>query len=68
LLVPMASLGKHLRTLDEVSRKVGGQLDSTDALITATDELLLKSIPAVKPIFDTIVSARVRLMNRRFEG
>jgi hypothetical protein len=68
LLVPMASLGKHLRDLDDVSRKVGGQLDSTDALITATDERLLKSIPVAKPIFDTIVSARARLMNRRFEG
>jgi len=68
LIVPFASLGKHLKHLDSVSRESGGQADSTDALIAATDEVVLKALPAAKPIFDTIIAARARLMNRRFIG
>ncbi len=59
LLVPLAPLGKHLRDLDNISRKAGGQADSDDALVAGTDELLLRVIPEAKPIFDTIIAADV---------
>lgn len=66
LLVPLAAVGKHLRDLDAISRSAGGQADSTDALVTATDKVLLRALPNAKPLFETIIAARARLMNRRF--
>ncbi|MEE8154145.1 MAG: hypothetical protein V3T53_04190 [Phycisphaerales bacterium] len=66
LLVPLLPLGNHLRDLDNISRDAGGQADSTDALVAATDQVLLRSLPNAKPIFETIITARARLMDRRF--
>ena len=68
LVVPIVQLKPHLATLDKVCRDAGGQLDSTDTLIDATDELLAKAIPDIKPLLPTLRSARDRMRNRRFFG
>jgi hypothetical protein len=68
LTVPIVQLKSHLNPLDKVCRDAGGQLDSTDTLIDATDEILVKVIPGIKPLLPTLRSARDRMRNRRFFG
>ena len=68
LTVPIVSLDSHLPTLDKICRDSGGQLDTNDSLIDATDETLAKVMPEIKPLLPVLQSARVRLRNRRFIG
>jgi adenine-specific DNA methylase len=69
LIVPLIkNAGKELSKLDKISRNAGGQLDTTDALIDATDEFLSKAIPEFGQLAPTLRSARERMRNRRFFG
>jgi hypothetical protein len=68
LVVPIVDMKRHLPTLDQVCRDVGGQIDSTDTLINKTDELLCKLIPSLVHLMDDLHSARTHLRQRRFYG
>lgn len=68
LIVPVVDMKTHLAKLDKICREAGGQLDSTDTLIDATDDILAKIIPGLKKHLPTLRSARERLRNRRFFG
>ncbi len=68
LTVPMVDAKKHLAALDTVCREAGGQLDTDDKLIEATDNALVKLVPGLKNYLPILWSARQRLRNRRFFG
>jgi len=68
LTVPMVDMKAHLAGLDKVGRVAGGQLDTADTLIEATDAKLSKLMPGLKKHLPVLWSARERLRNRRFFG
>jgi adenine-specific DNA-methyltransferase len=68
LMVPMVDMKTHLTELDKIGREAGGQLDTEDKLIEATDAKLAKLIPGLKRHLPVLWSARERLRNRRFFG
>jgi len=68
LTVPLSQIHDHLEDLDRVCRRTGGQLDAGDTLISATDDLLCRAVPKLKPLLHDLVAARMRLRNRRLHG
>lgn len=68
LVVPLAGTAERLEELDALSRASGGQRDSTDALIAATDAVLCRAIPGYGDILQVVASARHKLRKRRFLG
>ena len=68
LCVPMLETEPHLLMLDQLSRATGGQRNTDDALIAATDEILCNLLPALHDFLPNLTSARLRLRKRRFHG
>lgn len=68
LAVPLAGTAEHLTQLDSLSRSNGGQRDSQDALVEATDALLCRNVPGYSEVAEVVTSARRRLRARRFSG
>lgn len=68
LCVPLVDIADQLPQLDRVCRNSGGQLDSGDTLISATDDLLRRAFPGLKSLLPDLASARLRLRGRRFHG
>jgi adenine-specific DNA-methyltransferase len=68
LVVPLVAMGEHLGALDRICRDAGGQRDTCDALIDATDQLLLQIVPKLAEFLPRLRSARRRLRGRRFSG
>ncbi len=66
--VPLVSMDVFLPTLDKVCRNAGGQLDTKDRLINATDEYLSTLLPGYEELLPDLQSARVKLRHRRFFG
>jgi len=67
LRVPLVRLRHLLPRLDALSRASGGQRDTTDAVLNATDEELAKRMPGYAELLSTLRSARMRLHNRRMD-
>lgn len=68
LTVPLVDLHDHLSELDKICRDSGGQLDNNDTMISATNDLLCSVIPQFKTFLPDLITARLRLRNRRFHG
>jgi hypothetical protein len=68
LVVPLVDLKRYLPAIDKLCREAGGQVDSNDTLIAATDDLLCRFLPQLKPLLPDLVTARLRLRHRRFDG
>jgi adenine-specific DNA-methyltransferase len=68
LTVPIAGVEEHLTELDSLSRYNGGQRDSQDNLVEATDAILCQSVPGYADLLNVLTSARQKLRRRRFSG
>jgi len=68
LVVPLTGAHAHLGRHDGISRGAGGQLDPTNALVHATDELLARVVPGLSHELPALDAARMRLQKRRFHG
>lgn len=66
LPVPLLPLNGHLASLDHLSRVRGGQRDTDDAIVDATDQLLGDLVPGYSDILADLIDARARLRQRRF--
>lgn len=65
LTVPMLETNGDLRLLDEASRRLGGQRDTSERIVTMTDETLMKKVPGYADVLATVDGARRRLQARR---
>lgn len=65
LSVPLLDMSKELEKLDEVSRVAGGQKDTSDALVQATDTVLSERSSQYRELHEVLSSARLRLRDRR---
>lgn len=68
VVVPVEKMSDHLSTLDAVCRKAGGQQDTDDRLLNATDEILSNVRPDYHEVLPHLRSAHERLRERRFAG
>ena len=68
LVVPLLNTRPHLERLNTISRQSGGQRDTTNVLVKATDTMLLQLIPEYTEFLSCLERARNRLCRRRFQG
>ena len=68
LIVPLVNMSPHLERLDSISRQAGGQRDTTNTLVEATDQLLQQLIPEYAEVQPCLEHARNHLRQRRFQG
>jgi len=64
----LVNMDLFLESLDKTCRQAGGQTDASDTLILATDEVLCSLMPPLAKLLPDLVSARLQLRSRRFNG
>lgn len=67
LKVPLVRLSSKLPELDRLSRATGGQRDTSEAILNATDAAIEKNIPGYSELLPLLRSARERLHHRRMD-
>ncbi len=65
LHVPLVNAGACLSRLDDISRSSGGQKDTSDAVVEATDQVLSAELGEYSDLVELLAGARRRLRERR---
>nr|WP_068259733.1 N-6 DNA methylase [Rubripirellula obstinata] len=68
ILIPVVQLKHEFSALDKVCRSAGGQRDTEDLLISATDKLLASNYSELKELMPDMESARRLLRDRRWNA